>query len=52
MNNDADYEDIVNEYNTCAPIYNGHAVAAKALLQSAAPKKQSQRKVWFSGLKF
>ena len=43
-NDDKDYEIIVNEYNAHAAAYNAHAVAAKALLQSAAPKKQPNRK--------
>ena len=41
---DADYVQIVNQHIDLQPAFQSHSVAAKALLASAAPKKESKRK--------
>ena len=46
-NTDADYEQLINQHVLLAPSLNSHTVAAKALLQSAAPKKEPKKKVFY-----
>jgi hypothetical protein len=44
-NTDSDYMLLVQQHVTLAPSFAAHTAAAKALLQSAAPKRVSTRKV-------
>jgi hypothetical protein len=45
-NLDSDYEALVLKHIELVPSFTAHTTAAKALLQSAAPKKESKRKVF------
>jgi hypothetical protein len=44
-NTDDDYVSIVNKHIALQPLFTSHTVAAKALLASAAPKKEPKKKV-------